>query len=158
MIGHVFHEKCLLEWFKAQTRNYLTTMRDLHDREYSPSASDAPVECPTCRAECFANEDTGEPAIQRLYINLGGDSSQIGSSPSQPSRSFRTSTADKDAFMYARRARGLGEEFKGFNLQIGEDDLRGAIGRAEGLKEDMMSSKAMTGVKVCILDLKRMWD
>lgn len=76
----MFHEKCLLEWFKSQADAYIATAREY--RGDSVTEADAPAECPQCRAECFADED-GRPAIHRLFINWGEEDAPASSQVSQ---------------------------------------------------------------------------
>ena len=152
-LGHVFHERCLLEWFRTQTLRYVAQAREqgLGTRiGRSPSPSDAPVECPTCRNECFADPETGEPSIHRLFIHFGDggghrSSSQIDSSPVQ----WRsTQGKEKEVMGLARRARGLTEEVKALSGESHEDDVVGMMRRVEALKNDVVSIKALTGIKV----------
>lgn len=75
----MFHERCLLDWFKSQADVYLANAREYRGEELT--AADAPAECPQCRTECFADPESGEPAIHRLFINWGDEeahSSQVG--------------------------------------------------------------------------------
>ena len=117
-----------------------------------PTVSDAPVECPTCRKECFANPDTGEPSVHRLFINLGGESSdagntnQINSSPASVHR--KNKGKEKEAMGMARRARDLEEQVKGLNGESRHFDVLSVTQRAEALQDDMVSDKALSAVKV----------
>ncbi|KAK8844040.1 hypothetical protein IAR55_006834 [Kwoniella newhampshirensis] len=159
--GHVFHEICLLEWFRTQSIQYLNAAREqgVQGRHGSPSLSDAPAECPSCRAECFADPETGEPTIHRLFIDFGnaaGTASQAGSSPVKS-----TKGKDKEVMGLARRARGVAEEVNGLSAESEEEDMQGMLRRSEGLAEDLVSVKALNGVKkyvghltVAIRDLK----
>ena len=112
--------------------------------------SDAPNECPTCRAECFADPETGEPSVHRLFIHFGEEaglaSSQIGSSPAK----WRSTQGSKEKEMLglARRAKGLAEEVKGLNERSQEEEVEGMLRRAENLSKDAVSAKALAGVKV----------
>jgi hypothetical protein len=163
--GHVFHEKCLLEWFRTQSAQYLAAAREqgIRFRGDSPTLSDAPCECPTCRTECFADPETGEPIIHRLFINFeGGDGGGSGSGPgsgagsssqagpgSSPSRrAWGGKGKEKEVLGLARRARNLGEEVNGLRAESAEEDVEGMLRRAEGLRDDAVSSKALDGVKV----------
>lgn len=148
--GHVFHEPCLKEWFQTQSEQYLATAREHRlDRDPSPTLSDAPAFCPSCRTECFADQETGEPALHRLYINFDdghGGSSQAGSSPIRPTLSSRRE--DQEVMGIARRAKGLREEVRGMGHDAKEEDVNGFLKRAEGLKDDAASVKAVQGIKV----------
>ncbi|ORY33151.1 hypothetical protein BCR39DRAFT_521480 [Naematelia encephala] len=156
--GHVFHEKCLLEWFKTQALQYVTNAREhglQTDRGTTPSPSEAPAECPSCRAECFADPETGEPTIHRLFINFGGEdnfgaSSQVGSSPFRATQRpgvSKINAKDREVLGMARRARGLGEEVKALNAESTQEDVEGMLARAGRLKEDVVSDKAIIGLE-----------
>ncbi|BEJ00473.1 hypothetical protein CcaverHIS631_0503300 [Cutaneotrichosporon cavernicola] len=146
--GHVFHERCLFAWFTSQANAYLAQMVD---QGAAVTIADAPAECPECRAECFADPETGEPAVHRLYINFSRDErsmSQAQSSqhvPSSPSMRWRS--ADKMVLGLARRARGVAAELDAAGPDSHEDDVRGALRRAEALRADAVSSKAAEGFK-----------
>ncbi|BEJ15761.1 hypothetical protein CspHIS471_0503660 [Cutaneotrichosporon sp. HIS471] len=146
--GHVFHERCLFAWFTSQANAYLAQMVD---QGAAVTIADAPAECPECRAECFADPETGEPAVHRLYINFTGDGRsmlQAQSSqhvPSSPSMRWRS--ADKMVMGLARRARGVAAELDAAGADSHEDDVRGALRRAEALHADAVSSKAAEGFK-----------
>lgn len=115
---------------------------------------EAPAECPTCRTECFADAETGEPQIHRLFINFGEglgygegpSSSQAGSSPAKGWAQGKGK--DREVLGLARRARGLGEEARGIKAESTEEEVEGFLRRADGLKGDLISEKALTGVKV----------
>lgn len=163
-IGHVFHEQCLLEWFRSQSQAYIAQQREQGHRASSPSVSEAPAECPTCRAECYADQDTGNPQIHRLYINFGdgataGGSSQVGSSPvrtpwkDRSKGKGREGRADAEVMGWAKRARGISVEVRDLaeeGKEVGEDDIGGVLRRAEALKEDLISQKAVEGIRVSI--------
>ena len=159
MTGHVFHEDCLQQWFRAQTAAYKVRAREQGDREDSPDIFEIPVECPTCRTECLADDEDGEPILHRLYINLSGDGSQRGSSPipgSQrtPKGKERETQLDREVMSLARRARGLGEEVKDLSVKSSSEEVDGTLKRVEGLREDVVSIKAIQGVRVSqILEL-----
>ena len=150
--GHVFHEACLLEWFKAQTSAAINRARERDDRDETPDPFDIPVECPTCRTECLADDCDGEPIIHRLYINLSGDGSQRGSSPMRGSQRTakleRESELDREVMSLARRAKGLGQEVKDLTADSMEEDVEGTLRRVEGLKTDIASTKAIQAIKV----------
>lgn len=147
--GHVFHEPCLQEWFRAQSVQYLAQAREHRlDRDPSPTLSDAPALCPSCRTECFADPETGEPTLHRLYINFDdghNGSSQAGSSPVRPAASKRNK--DAEVMGIARRAKGLREEARGLGNDSTEEDVNGLLIRAEGLRDDAASVKAVQGIK-----------
>jgi hypothetical protein len=147
--GHVFHEPCLHDWFRAQSVQYLAQAREHQlDRDPSPSASEAPALCPTCRTEVFADQDTGEPVLHRLYINYGDDaggSSQVGSSPVRGTQSRRR---DKEIMGIARRAKGISDDVKNLNIESSQKAVDDLLAKAEGLKDDAVSVKAIQGVKV----------
>lgn len=63
------------------------------------------------------------------------------------------SKTDKEVLGYARQARGLGEEIRRLNADSLDEDLQSAMRRADGLREEMMASKAMKGVEVCVAPL-----
>lgn len=125
------------------------------DQGVTASLADSPAECPECRTECFADPESGEPAVHRLYINFtaaDGNMSftQAPSSqhpPSSPSTA-RWRSADKDVMSLARRARGLANELDALSAESVEDDVRGTLRRAEGLRVDAVSAKAAEGFKV----------
>lgn len=48
----------------------------------------------------------------------------------------------------ARRARNLGEEVKALTAESAEEDVEGMLRRAQGLRDDAVSSKALDGAKV----------
>jgi hypothetical protein len=158
----VFHEKCLLTWFAAQNKIYLDQFQDRDERESLLMGDEMPAECPTCRTECFLDDETGKLAIHRLYINFGGDgmSSQIGSSPGPSSHAPRASTRtdqDREVLGLAKRAKSIGQELKALSADSTEADVEGALKRAEGLREDMASVKAIQGIKVsdqCVCSLR----
>lgn len=77
----MFHERCLLEWFKSQADVYLANAREYRGQDLT--AADAPAECPQCRSECFADPESGEPALHRLFINWG-DEEALSSQVSTP--------------------------------------------------------------------------
>ncbi|KAL7421278.1 hypothetical protein Q5752_004163 [Cryptotrichosporon argae] len=171
--GHVFHETCLLSWFRTQAQAYVA-----REREWNPRAqlSDAPAECPTCRAECFANDDTGEPAVYRLYINFGDDGMPAGPSSgtgagSSPVRPTQTQTqtqtqanrkgkgrADQEVLALARRAKALVRDVEGYGPESMENDVKRAIGRVSSLVEDSLSSKAAAGFKTYVISLRTALD
>ncbi|WWD21304.1 hypothetical protein CI109_105788 [Kwoniella shandongensis] len=147
--GHVFHEPCLLEWFRTQSIQYLNAARDqgVQGRHGSPSLSDAPAECPSCRTECFADPETGEPTIHRLYIDFGNaaaSSSQAGSSP-VVSKSWKGK--EREFLGLARRAKGVAEGVRGLGGESEEEHMEGMLRRAEGLADDLVSVKALNGIK-----------
>lgn len=49
---------------------------------------------------------------------------------------------------FARRARGLAKEINDLRADSVEEGVNGTLKRVEGLKEDMVSIKALQGVKV----------
>lgn len=151
--GHVFHEHCLLEWFKAQYRQYASVARE--NRGHSPTLSEAPAECPTCRTECFADTETGQPIIHRLFINFGTDNPS--SSTQQPSsspvrwaeeRNSGGGKKDKEVMGLARRARAMTREVERLSPESLEDVVGEALKRADGLKEELVSAKALKAIKV----------
>ncbi|CAK9781697.1 hypothetical protein CC85DRAFT_289760 [Cutaneotrichosporon oleaginosum] len=149
--GHVFHEKCLLQWFKFQADAYVT---QLGDQGVTLTQADAPAECPECRSECYADPDTGDPAIHRLFINFNSEGKTLNQAPSSQhvpsSPSARWKSADKDIMGMARRARGLTAEVDAAGAESHEDDLRGTLKRAEALRADAVSSKAAEGFKTYV--------
>lgn len=126
----------------------------MSDQGVDASPADAPAECPECRTECFADPETGDPAVHRLFINFtnpDGNTSftQPPSSQHVPSSpSVRWRSADKDVLGLARRARGLGAEIEAYSAESHEEDVRGTLRRAEGLRADAVSAKAAEGFKV----------
>lgn len=154
--GHVFHEKCLLDWFKIQSDQYVA--QALEQGMWSPIAGDAPAECPQCRTECFADEETGKPMLHRLFINFGSDDGGMLASsqhpPSSPAPGPSTQrwgrSSDAAAMGLARRARNLANEVDGFTAESDEANVRGTLRRAETLAADgqAMSSKAGQALKV----------
>ncbi|OCF39780.1 hypothetical protein I317_06444 [Kwoniella heveanensis CBS 569] len=159
--GHVLHEPCLLEWFRTQSDQYLAQAREhgIEGRHGSPTLSDAPAECPTCRAECYADPETGQPSIHRLYIDWGGvldnvpSQSQVRSSPVRSmhagagSGSMRTSVKDKEILGLARRAKGVAEEAKNLGAESNDEEMQGMLKRAGDLEKDCVSVKALEAVK-----------
>ncbi|GMK55848.1 hypothetical protein CspeluHIS016_0209040 [Cutaneotrichosporon spelunceum] len=146
--GHVFHERCLFAWFTSQADAYIAQMGD---QGASVTVAEAPAECPECRSECYADPETGEPAIHRLYINFTADGrsmSQVQLSQHIPSSpSMRCRSADKAVLGMARRARGVAAELDAAGAESNEDDVHGALRRAESLRVDVVSSKAAEGFK-----------
>ncbi|KAK6906046.1 hypothetical protein L486_06389 [Kwoniella mangroviensis CBS 10435] len=157
--GHVFHEPCILEWFHTQSEQYLAGARDqgLDGRYGSPSLSDAPAECPTCRTECFADPETGQPSIHRLFIDFGvNEHSNMGSSPPPSSQSSKYfSKKGKEVLGLARRAKGIREEVKGLNAESEDDEMEGMIRRGEGLTEDLVGIKVLDTVQTYIDNLTK---
>ncbi|WVN88039.1 uncharacterized protein L203_103238 [Cryptococcus depauperatus CBS 7841] len=150
--GHVFHEPCLREWFRTQSEAYIAAARStgIPGRHGSPTLSDAPVECPSCRAECFANPETGEPLIHRLFITFDGSSSSVGLSSSPITSTFnrKGKRKEQEIFGLARRAKGLAEEVKDLNASSTDEDVQRMLNRADTLAEDLeMSAKASSGIK-----------
>lgn len=120
------------------------------DQGVSSTLADAPAVCPACRAECFADPETGDPAVHRLFINFTAEGKVLPqSSPHVPSSpSVRWRSADKDVLGMARRARGLAAELDAAGAESHEDDVRGTLRRAEALRADAVSSRAAEGFKV----------
>jgi hypothetical protein len=147
--GHVFHEECLQDWFRAQSVQYLAQAREHRlDRDPSPTLSDAPALCPTCRTEVYADPESGEPVLHRLYINYGDEGpagSEVGSSPVRPTQSRKR---DNEVMGLARRAKGISEDVKHLNEQSSQQAVDGLLSRAEGLRDDAVSAKAIQGLKV----------
>ncbi|WVF65543.1 hypothetical protein IAT40_000271 [Kwoniella sp. CBS 6097] len=162
--GHVLHEPCLLEWFRTQSDQYLAQAREhgIEGRHGSPSLSDAPAECPTCRAECYADPETGQPSIHRLYIDWGGvldnapSHTQAGSSPVRSMHAsgsgslMRNSIKDREILGLARRAKGVTEEAKGLGADSQDEEMDGMLKRASDLEKDFVSIKALEAVKTYI--------
>jgi hypothetical protein len=71
-----------------------------------------------------------------------------GSSP--PRRAWGGKGKEKEVLGLARRARNLGEEVKGLRAESAEEDVEGMLRRAEGLRDDAVSTKALEGVRVGI--------
>ncbi|WVW79376.1 hypothetical protein I302_101344 [Kwoniella bestiolae CBS 10118] len=154
--GHVFHEPCVLKWFTTQSEAYLASARerDQDGRYGSPSLSDAPAECPTCRTEVYADPETGQPSIHRLFIDFSESSNNshyIGSSPPPSSWSKYFSRKgkekEKEVLGLARRAKGIGEEVKGLNADSEEEEMEGMIRRGEGLVADLVGEKVLGTVQ-----------
>lgn len=150
----MFHEPCLLEWFKSQSQAYLAAAREagIPGRHGSPTLSDAPVECPSCRAECFADPVTGNPIIYRLYITFDGRSSSVqpASSPLRREVDQQAKRREEEALGLARRAKALTEEVNGLGAESMEEEMGGLIKKTEGLVKDLeLSAKAASGIKVC---------
>lgn len=59
------------------------------------------------------------------------------------------SKRDKEVMGLARRARGLGEEVRDLSTASEMDDVEGFLRRSQALKDDVASSKAIEGIKVC---------
>lgn len=126
----------------------------MSDHGVEASTADAPAECPECRTECFADPETGDPAVHRLFINFtNGDGSMSFAHPSSSqappsSPSQRWKSADKDVLGFARRARGLAAELDAQTAESVEEDVKGTLKRAETLRADVVSAKAAEGFKV----------
>lgn len=92
--------------------------------------------------------------IHRLFINLSGDgSSQAGSSPIRPTTGGSSSKGkDREVMGLARRAKGLTAEVKGMNADSAEEDMEGGMRRMKQLEEDLVSVKAVEGIKVSVVD------
>ncbi|OXG84222.1 hypothetical protein C345_04126 [Cryptococcus neoformans A2-102-5] len=153
--GHVFHEPCLLEWFKTQSQAYLIAAREagVPGRHGSPTLSDAPVECPSCRAECFADPETGNPIIHRLYITFDGRSSSVqpASSPLRRDIDRQAKRREEEALGLAKRAKQLTEDVVGLGAESREEEMEGTIKRTEGLVKDLeLSAKAASGIKTYV--------
>ena len=128
---------------------YLAQAREHRlDRDPSPTLSDAPALCPTCRSEVYADPESGEPVLHLLYINYGDEgaaSSEVESSPVKPTQSRKR---DNEVMGLARKAKGIGEEVEHLNDQSSQHAVDGLLSRAEGLRDDAVSVKAIQGVKV----------
>lgn len=131
-------------------------MRDqgVRFRGESPSMDDAPAECPQCRAECYADPETGQPILHRLFINFGEPEgatqpSQTQSSPATQ-RWSRRETLDGTGMGIARRAKGVGAEIESLGATSTEDEVAGALRRVETLQTDAvaLSAKTSTALKV----------
>ena len=149
--GHVFHLHCLKSWFKSQADQYLANLRDsgvVHARGESPSISDCPAECPTCRTECFADPETGEPEVHRLFVNFKeiDASSQIGSSPVREKTG--RSDGDHEILGFARRARDMEVEASKWTVDEDEIEVLGVLRRGEALVGEIGSSKASEALRV----------
>ncbi|WWC64017.1 uncharacterized protein I303_106623 [Kwoniella dejecticola CBS 10117] len=161
--GHVFHEPCLLEWFRTQSDQYLTAAREqgIDGRFGSPTLSDAPAECPTCRAECFADPETGQPSIHRLFIDfdsaLDASVSQIGSSPlsDKIDRKGKGKQKEEEVLNLARRAKGIREEARGLSADSEEADMEGMLRRGEGLVSDLVGMQVLDTVRSYIEGLTK---
>ncbi|WVR09055.1 hypothetical protein IAU60_006116 [Kwoniella sp. DSM 27419] len=156
--GHVFHEECLLEWFRTQSQQYVANAREhgMGGRDGSPSLSDAPAECPSCRTECFADPETGEPSIHRLFIDWGGVLDSVPSSSAHPSSSPAPTrkVRDREILGLAKRAKALTAEASDLGAESKQDDWRGMVTRTEGLIQDAVSLKALSSVQAYITGLK----
>jgi hypothetical protein len=94
--------------------------------------------------------------VHRLFINFGddeGSSNQAGSSPARlgPQRTGGK-RKEMEVLGLARRARNLGEEAKGMSAETQEEDMEGMIKRSEGLRDDVVSVKALDGIKARIFE------
>ena len=145
--GHVFHQPCLLGWFSAQAKQYVAAQRDLGDDEVEES--DAPAECPTCRTECYADPE-GRPEIYRLYVNFGQDAqSQLRSSPLRPTQARASQRySENDAIGLAKRAKSLGQAIRQMDADTPTQEVEGAVMRAENIKTEVLSDKALGVLKV----------
>jgi hypothetical protein len=86
--------------------------------------------------------------LHRLYINYGDEaaaSSEVGSSPVRPTQSRKR---DNEIMGLARRAKVISEDVKHLNEQSSQQAVDGLLSRAEGLRDDAVSAKAIQGVKV----------
>ena len=123
------------------------------DHEEPITADDAPALCPSCRKECYADADTGEVSLTRLYFAMedGADaSSQIGSSPVRPpARSNKQ--VDRELMGLAKRAKEIGAEFSGYDCEVDALSASTSLRRAETLIEDAASAKAILAVKVGLM-------
>ena len=152
-----------MDWFHAQSVQYLNNARaqTLRRRGESPSASDAPNECPTCRTECFADPETGEPNIHRLFIHFGdgdgvGSSSQVGSSPMRCTdkvvgRKGKDKAMEGEVMAMARKARHLMGEINGLSADSSAERLDGVLSRLDSVKDHSVSEKAISGLRVMII-------
>lgn len=125
------------------------------DHEEPITIADAPALCPTCRMECYADESTGEVLLTRLYFaseDRMENSSIVGSSPMRPV--VKTSRVASEQLMsLARRAKTMGDETKGFHSDISESVVTTMLSRADALKTDAASAKAIQAVKVSYMCL-----
>jgi hypothetical protein len=55
---------------------------------------------------------------------------------------------DNEVMGLARRAKGISEDVKHLNEQSSQQAVDGLLSRAEGLRDDAVSAKAVQGVKV----------
>lgn len=135
-----------------QGEQYLANAREHRlEREASPSLSEAPVCCPTCRVECYANPETGDPILLRLFLNFDdrhddSGSSMIGSSPVQARTESRAE--NEELFAIARKAKALTADVKSLNARASVAEVETACTRGLALKEDATKTKAIQAVKV----------
>lgn len=79
--------------------------------------------------------------------------SQLGSSPIRPSSSRVDQAKEREVMGLARRAKGLGAEVKVLNADSGEVDMQAGLRRMTQLEGDLVSVKAVQGIKVGVLAL-----
>lgn len=117
--------------------------------------ADAPALCPSCREECFADPDTGEVKLTRMFFaaedRMEG-SSQIGSSPVRPTPSSNK-VASAELMGLARRAKTITEDMASLDCDASKTRVDGSLDRAEALSHDVASAKAIQAVKVSLSTL-----
>jgi hypothetical protein len=124
-----------------------------------PTLSDAPVECPSCRKECFGDPETGEPIVHRLFIDFGegeaAASSQAGIVPAGDARATQRDADNRggevngSALILARRARHMIMDVDMLGPSSLEAEMEKTLVSAEALEKDLVSHKALAGVQVC---------
>ncbi|WVQ81095.1 hypothetical protein IAT38_003217 [Cryptococcus sp. DSM 104549] len=163
--GHVFHEPCLLQWFQTGTMAWLreATDRGVTNEHGQPvTLADAPAECPSCRAECFADEN-GRIMVHRLFINFEGRSSSAAPRGSSPEQDVKPGLAElqrhrekekeverrnDELLGLAKRAKELTEEVKNIKPESREEEVNVMMGRAVKMEEDVQrTAKANSAIK-----------
>lgn len=117
------------------------------------TTADAPALCPSCREECFADADTGQVNLIRLFFATedrnDGSSQMAGSSPVRPTHKT-DKVASVELMGLARRAKGITADFATFDCETGRKHVDGALNRAEEMTKDVASAKAVQAVKVSL--------
>ena len=117
------------------------------------TTADAPALCPSCREECYANPETGEVGLIRLFFasedRMDGSSQMAGSSPVRPMPKA-DKVASGELMGLARRAKNIAADVAGFECETDKKRVDGMLDRAEALTRDVASAKAIQAVKVSL--------
>ena len=117
-------------------------MANAHEHHIELAEADTLAECPQCRAECFADPETGEATIHRLYINFdeGGTKNPPSSSPAKGRR-------DAEVFATAKKAKVVLQTLELADTARHVNTSRQSVQKAEEVAKEL-GDKAIQGLKV----------